>query len=123
MERLDQQHHHQRTQPLQLTPHSRFQQSPFPANKRLHIHATQLCQKCDTTLTHVSAQRLDSCEPSLGTLATGPDIWRLNTLILHDKDYTMQLAAEIKEDLHRMRDLQLQDTWDHLKASLMEKLK
>lgn len=63
-----------------------------------------------------------SCELSLEALATGLGIWRLNTSILHDKDYTKQLAAEIKEDLRRMRDLQPQDAWDHLKAPL-EKLK
>ncbi|KAG0051239.1 hypothetical protein BGZ89_003621, partial [Linnemannia elongata] len=64
-----------------------------------------------------------SCELRLEALATGPGIWRLNTSILYDKDYTKQLAAEIKEDLHSMRDLQPQDAWDNLKASLMEKLK
>ncbi|KAF9130742.1 hypothetical protein BGX30_013381, partial [Mortierella sp. GBA39] len=58
---------------------------------------------------------------SLEALATGPGVWRLNTSILHDKDYTKQLVAEIKEDQHRMQDLQLQDAWDHLRASL-EKL-
>ncbi|KAG9060772.1 hypothetical protein KI688_008890 [Linnemannia hyalina] len=64
-----------------------------------------------------------SCELSLEALATGSGVWRLNTSILHDKDYTKQLAAEIKEDILRMRNLEPQDAWDHLKASLMEKLK
>lgn len=64
-----------------------------------------------------------SCELRLEALATGPGIWRLSTSILHDKGYTKQLIAEIKEDLHSMRDLQPQDAWDILKASLIEKLK
>ena len=64
-----------------------------------------------------------SCELSLEALATGPGVWRLNTSILRDKDYTKQLTADIKEELHRTRDFQPQDAWDYLKASLMERLK
>lgn len=63
-----------------------------------------------------------SCELQLEALATGPGVWRLNTSILRDKEYTEQLTNTIKQDLRHMQALSPQDAWDQLKEILMAEL-
>ncbi|KAF8930717.1 hypothetical protein BGZ47_000430, partial [Haplosporangium gracile] len=59
---------------------------------------------------------------NLEALATGPGVWRLNTSILRDKEYTKQIATSIQQDLQHLHHLPPHMVWEELKAALMKEL-